>query len=235
MYHRVLEREPEHSAHGIWVTARQFESQLRSLRRRGFVTITFRDYDRFLRGGGQFPRKPIILTFDDGYEDNYTIAFPLLQKSGSRAVIFAVTDSNRRTNFWDHQEPCAALLSPVQLKELQRVGNEIGSHTVTHPNLPSIPPGDALNELISSKMALEEMLGTDILSVAYPYGAVNPGVKDLAEKAGYKFAVAADSGPTKIHLDFFEIRRTQVFPWTNQVGFWKKSLPIYTRYKDIKS
>jgi peptidoglycan/xylan/chitin deacetylase (PgdA/CDA1 family)/glycosyltransferase involved in cell wall biosynthesis len=234
MYHRVLEKEPDRSSHGIWVTAKQFEWQLRSLRRRGFETITFRDYEQFLRGTRQLPHKPIILTFDDGYEDNYTVAFPILQESGYRAVIYAVTDSKRRTNFWDHPEPCAALLSPAQLEEIQRAGNEIGSHTVTHRNLPSIAPRDARAELINSKTALEQMLGTEIISVAYPYGAVSSAVKDLAEEAGYKFAVAADSGPTKIHLDFLEIRRTQVFPWTSRTGFWKKSLPIYNRYKEMK-
>ena len=78
------------------------------------------------------------------------------------------------------------------------------------------------------------MLGSEILSVAYPYGAVSTAVKELTEEAGYKFAVAADSGPTRIHLDFLEIRRTQVFPWTSRIGFWKKSLPIYNRYKEMK-
>ena len=176
----------------------------------------------------------LAIAFDDGYEDNYTAAFPLLQESGYRAVIYAVTDTKRRTNFWDHHEPHAALLSPAQLLEMQRAGNEIGSHTVTHINLPSVTPRDASTELLNSKTDLEQLLGSEILSVAYPYGAVSSAVKVLTEEAGYKFAVAADSGPTKIHLDFLEIRRTQVFPWTSRTGFWKKSLPIYNLYKEMK-
>jgi glycosyltransferase involved in cell wall biosynthesis len=98
MYHRVLENPPTDSSHGIWVSAKQFADQLASLHRRGFETITFRDYDRFLRGEVRLPRRPTILTFDDGYADNYTMAFPLLQKFGFRGVIFAVTDEDRRTN-----------------------------------------------------------------------------------------------------------------------------------------
>ncbi len=235
MYHRVLETPSAETSHGIWVSAKQFSSHLKSLKRRGFKTITFRDYDQFLRGKGTLPRKPIILTFDDGYEDNYRIAFPLLQRFGFSAVVYAVTDLDRRTNFWDKDELPAKLMSPPQLSELHRSGIEIGSHTVTHPRLPMVPLENALCEMRNSKDALEQLLGSDVLSFAYPYGALTQDVKECVDEAGYRFAVAADSGPFDFYQDFLEIRRTQVFPWTDLVGFWKKTLPIYSRYKAIKS
>ncbi|TSA22236.1 glycosyltransferase [bacterium] len=235
MYHRVLENPPTDSSHGIWVSAKQFADQLASLQRRGFETITFRDYDRFVRGEARLPHRPIILTFDDGYVDNYTIAFPLLQSFGFRAVIFAVADKDRRTNFWDQDEQPAPLMSVSQLQELHRSGMEIGSHTVTHPRLPATSAEEAYFEVHDSRDSLEQLLGSSVLSFAYPYGDLSQNVKNLVDEAGYKYAVAADSGPINFYEDFLEIRRTQVFPWTNKIGFWKKTLPMYNRYKNIKS
>jgi peptidoglycan/xylan/chitin deacetylase (PgdA/CDA1 family)/glycosyltransferase involved in cell wall biosynthesis len=235
MYHRITTKQATASSHGIWVTAEQFETQLHSLRRRGFETITFADYDRFLKGNGRLPRRPIILTFDDGYEDNYTTALPLLQKHSCRAVIFAVADKKRRTNFWDSGEPTAALLTAVQMRELHHAGIEIGSHTVTHPRLPETPVGVMRRELSESKDSLQQILGSEVISFAYPYGALQPATKSLVEEADYRFAVAADSGPLTFYQDFLEIRRTQVFPWTTRTGFWKKTLPLYNQYKSLKS
>jgi peptidoglycan/xylan/chitin deacetylase (PgdA/CDA1 family)/glycosyltransferase involved in cell wall biosynthesis len=234
MYHRITDKQAAGSSHGIWVTARQFRAQLHSLRSRGFETITFRDYDRFLQGQGRLPRRPVILTFDDGYEDNYTIALPLLRDSGCRAVIFAVTDKKRRTNFWDSDEPTATLLTSGQMQELNRSGMEIGSHTISHPRLPQLNNDAIRRELGESKDSLQQVLGSEVISFAYPYGALQPAVKTLVEEAGYKFAVAADSGPLAFYQDFLEIRRTQVFPWTTRTGFWKKTLPLYSRYKSLK-
>ena len=235
MYHRITNERAATSSHGIWVTAVQFRTQLHSLRKRGFEAITFRDYDRFLQGQGQLPRRPIILTFDDGYEDNYTIAFPLLRDFGCRAVIFAVTDTKRRTNFWDPDQPRAALLTQEHMREMNRFGIEIGSHTVTHLRLPDTALEAVRSELSKSKDTLQQILGSEVISFAYPYGAVQPAMKILIEEAGYKFAVAADSGPLSFSQDFLEIRRTQVFPWTTRSGIWKKTLPLYNRYKSLKN
>jgi peptidoglycan/xylan/chitin deacetylase (PgdA/CDA1 family)/glycosyltransferase involved in cell wall biosynthesis len=234
MYHRVVEHPPAHPTHGIWVTAEQFGDQLRFLRRRGFETITFRDYDRFLQGHARLPRRPVILTFDDGYEDNLSIAFPLLRKFDCRAVVFVVTDAKRRTNFWDPDEQQADLLTAEQIRELHRAGMEIGSHTITHPRLPQASDETIRRELGESRDALQQILGSEVVSFAYPYGDLNSATKSLVGEAGYKFAVAADSGPFSFFQDLLEIRRIQVFPWTTATGFWKKTLPFYSRYKTIK-
>jgi peptidoglycan/xylan/chitin deacetylase (PgdA/CDA1 family)/glycosyltransferase involved in cell wall biosynthesis len=235
MYHRVLPESAGQPKHGIWVSQNTFARQLESLRRRGFHAITFRDYDLFLQGEKPLPRRPIILTFDDGYVDNFTIALPLLQKYGFAAVIYAVTDTDRRSNFWDAEETRAPLLTSGQLLELHRAGIEIGSHTITHPRLTSVDVDAARDELVRSRKYLEDILGSEVLSFAYPYGAVNAAVKQLVAEAGYKYAAAADTGPTALHEDFLEIRRTQVFPWTGMTGFWKKTLPLYQRYKQMKA
>jgi peptidoglycan/xylan/chitin deacetylase (PgdA/CDA1 family) len=234
LYHRVVPEAPMNSQHGIWVTVQSFEQQLKSLKERGYSAITFEHYQRFLYHDFTLPKKPVILTFDDGYEDNYTYAYPLLKKYGFSAVIFLVTDATRRTNYWDADEPRVPLVRNEQILELLKGGIEFGSHTMTHPDLSHCSSEQIRKELHESKQAIELLTGKEIISLAYPYGAVNELVKSLAVEAGYKFGVATNSGPLAVYEDFFEIRRTQVFPWTDTIGFWKKTQPWYTKYKRRK-
>jgi peptidoglycan/xylan/chitin deacetylase (PgdA/CDA1 family)/glycosyltransferase involved in cell wall biosynthesis len=235
MYHRVVSETPEYSRHGIWVTARSFEQNLFSLKQRGCTPITFEQLRLFLSGEFTLPRKPVILTFDDGYEDNYTYAFPLLKKYGFSAVIFLVSDETRRINFWDADEPQVPLVNNEQILEMSEAGIEFGSHTVTHPNLSQCSPEQIRSELIESKQMIEQLTGKKIVSLAYPFGAVNETIKSIAAETGYHFGIATNSGPCKFYEDLFEIRRTQIFPWTDRFGFWKKTQQWYVRYKQRKS
>jgi peptidoglycan/xylan/chitin deacetylase (PgdA/CDA1 family) len=235
MYHRVVHEAPTNSHHGIWVTAHSFEQNLVSLKQRGYSAITFEQYQLFLNGDFALPQKPVMLTFDDGYEDNYSIAFPLLKKYGLSAVIFLVAESSRPTNFWDHNEPQVPLLNHKQIGEMAAAGIEFGSHTMTHPDLSTCSPERVRKELVESKHLIKQLTGKETLSIAYPYGSVNEIIKSIAAETGYRYGIATNSGPSNFHEDFFEIRRTQVFPWTKTIGFWKKTQPWYVRYKQRKS
>ena len=232
MYHRVVEKPPTGSKHGIWVSANRFRDQLVSLRVRGCTPITFAQYRNYMMGNSKLPDRPVFLTFDDGYEDNYTVAFPILRDVEFPAVIFLVTDSKRRTNFWDADEPQVPLMSPGQVREMAKYGIEFGSHTVSHRRLPEISTPAGAKELNDSKSFLEDTLGSEVFSFAYPYGVLNPQTKGMVGEAGYVYASATDTGPMRFNEDLLEIRRTQVFPWTSSFGFWKKTQPWYTRYKN---
>ena len=233
MYHRVVEKPPTGSKHGIWVTAQQFRDQLVSLRVRGYTPITFTQYRNCMMGNSKLPDRPVFLTFDDGYEDNYTVAFPILRDVEFPAVIFLVTDSKRRTNFWDADEPQVSLMSPGQVREMAKYGIEFGSHTVSHRRLPEISSSACAKELRDSKSFLEDILASEVFSFAYPHGALNPQIKEMVGEAGYVYASATDTGPVRFNGDLLEIRRTQVFPWTSSFGFWKKTQSWYTRYKNL--
>lgn len=235
MYHRIVTEQPAgDSLTGLTVTARQFEAQLRSLQQRGFSTLTFREIDAVARREQSLPARPILLTFDDGYEDNYSQAFPLLQQFGMNGVVYLVADRKRRTNFWDGDRPQVPLLSFAQVREMARHGIEFGSHTLAHPHLPSLSSSKAKEEIRRSKFVIEDLLGTSVVSFAYPYGEVSDEVKAIVADEDYRFAVAADNGPLVFYRDPYQIRRTQVFPWTGRVGFWKKTQPWYQRYKTLK-
>ncbi|HET9870599.1 MAG TPA: glycosyltransferase, partial [bacterium] len=115
MYHRLAQRAPETSRFNLHVTAADFEDQLAWLKGWGFTPVTFGDLAQ-----KRAPRKPVILTFDDGYEDNYQNLFPLLKKHGVRAVVYLLGDRSIRRNEWDipKGEPEAALLNDAQVREM---------------------------------------------------------------------------------------------------------------------
>jgi peptidoglycan/xylan/chitin deacetylase (PgdA/CDA1 family) len=117
---------------------------------------------------------------------------------------------------------------------MSTAGIEFGSHTVTHPNLSQCSPEQIRKELVESKQVIERMTGREIISIAYPYGAVNGTIKSIAAETGYKFGIATNSGPLKFYEDLFEIRRIQIFPLTDRLGFWKKTQRWYLRYKQRK-
>jgi peptidoglycan/xylan/chitin deacetylase (PgdA/CDA1 family)/glycosyltransferase involved in cell wall biosynthesis len=232
-YHRVVEKPLSGRLAGLGVPIERFALQLTALHRWGYTSITFEDLLAYLKGSRPLPPRPIILTFDDGYEDNYTLAFPLLQRYGMRAVIFAVADLARRWNFWDPDGERAPLLSPAQIREMAAAGIEFGSHTLSHPYLPQMEGARLRQELIGSRQRLEDLLGKAVVSFAYPYGAYSTAVRTAVQEAGYAFAVANDIGVPFLK-DPWAIARVQVFPWTGYWGFYKKTRSWYLRYKRWK-
>jgi peptidoglycan/xylan/chitin deacetylase (PgdA/CDA1 family) len=219
-YHRVVRDKSEAGRHGIFVTVEQFEKHMKFLAKRGFKTITFKDLENVDRTNPN--EKYVILTFDDGYEDNYTLAFPILKKYGFKAVIFLVSDLEY--NIWDSNfgEPKVKLLNSEQCLEMLDYGIEFGSHGRYHRDLTKLGVYDVEDEVFNSKLTLEERLGVKIISFCYPYGKVNDLVKEIVKKAGYKYGVATDSGPVILHEDFYHIRRILIFPNTTTYRFSRK-------------
>lgn len=236
LYHKVVSEPGCGGRHGTWVTVERFARHLRSLKRRGMTTITLRDCAAAARGEKGLPPWPVILTFDDGYLDNYTNAFPLLKKLGMTGVIFLVADPALASNAWDAStgEPWARLMTRNQALEMAEYGIEFGSHSLTHPRLPDLPGEELRAELCESKRILESWLRRPVTSLAFPYGAVDARVKRVARHAGYEFGVATNSGPIRFDEDLLEIRRVQILPWTDAFQFWKRSSSWYFRYKTLK-
>lgn len=235
MYHRVIRDKSEGGVHGIYVTESQFEKHLKYLKQKGFETITFKDLlnnkykDRFNR-----EKKQIILTFDDGYTDNYNYAFPLLKKYGFKCVIYLLSHLNY--NKWDvevkeNPEHKFDLMDMSMIKEMEEYGIEFGGHTKTHPKLATLPIEIAQEEILTSKKVLEEKLGHALISFAYPYGNLNKDVKKIVKNSGYNFAVATDSGNISFSEDLFQIRRIGIFSTNNFFTFKRK---VSGKYNFIK-
>ena len=227
MYHSLVEHPSERGGHGNWTTVDMFERHLRLIQRMGFETLTFKDFHdkgfmhRFTPG-----RRYLMITADDGYQDNLTRMLPLLKKYNMKATVYVV--SGETHNRWDVEHPTnpevsVPLLSADEIWALDASGHvEIGGHTLTHAKLDELDSEAQAREIRENKQVLEGILGHPMLSFAYPFGYLNESAKAQAQRAGYAYAVATDSGPRAMHQDRFQIRRIAVFPRTDVFGLWRK-------------
>ncbi|MFQ2335972.1 polysaccharide deacetylase family protein [Aeromonas dhakensis] len=227
MYHRFIEHESEKGVHGTWMPIAMFEKHLRLMKWLGYETLTFRDLaDKGFIHRLQYGKRYLMITADDGYQDNLTRMLPLLEKYGYKAVVYVVTGEGY--NRWDVEQTSnpdtrVDLMNGEQLKALVASGHvEIGGHTLTHPRLSKLAPEQQAHEIQGNKRQLETLLGHPLLSFAYPYGDMDESAKAQAMAAGYRFAVATNSGPRAMHQDPFRIRRIAIFPRTDVFGLWRK-------------
>lgn len=235
MYHRVIKDESEKGVHGTYVTVKQFEEQMKYLKEKGYETITFKDLlnNRYKQRFDK-DKKWIMLTFDDGYKDNYENAFPILKKYQFKGIIYLL--DGIEYNKWDVDNPGNpekrfTLMNQEEILEMQNYGIEFGGHTSTHPRLAELSTEQVKSEIINSKSNIEKIIGKELLSFAYPYGSLNEEVKRISQEAGYKFAVATDSGSIVFSDDLYEIRRIGIFPTNNLFNFKRK---VSGKYNFIK-
>lgn len=161
-----------------------FEKQTKTLKDRGYETIFVRDIPRLL-SASSLPSPRIALTFDDGYEDFFTDAFPLLKKYDMKATLYVVPDFIGRPGY----------LSATELTDIIASGRvEIGAHTVHHKNLTALSLAAAQEEIEGSKHILEQDYGITVETFAYPYGKHTPKVEALVAQAGFSAAVTTDRG-----------------------------------------
>jgi len=159
------------------------------------------------------PPKSIIITLDDGYENFYHYAYPILKKYQIPATIFLVTGyvNTKKTFWWDNN--CVkqrSILSWSQIKEMAKNGINFGSHTINHYNLTTLSDKDIEEELRVSKEKIEQELKKPVTGFCYPFGKkehYNQKIKELVIKAGYQYAVTAEFGHINQSSDLFLLKR----------------------------
>ena len=191
MYHRVA---PD----GLPVTDRYrvtpaaLEAQLRYLRDGGFYSVGLEEWGRAMRTHRPLPGRAVCLTFDDGYRDFLTHAWPLLKRYGFTATMFIVAGEVGRWNRWDraYRKP-SPLMTWKEIRRLRNEGLEIGSHTVTHRPLVSLEACEIVQEAARSRAVLQRELGGPIRAIAYPYGISDEVVEHLVGACGYLYGLTA--------------------------------------------
>jgi peptidoglycan/xylan/chitin deacetylase (PgdA/CDA1 family) len=236
MYHRVVKDRVLSKGHWTCIHAEDFRRHLEFLDRWGFTPITLNDYRLYLEGEINLPRKPVIITFDDGYLDTYENAFPLLQEFGMRAVVFVLGDRTIMSNAWDADGgiSMAPLLEARHIVEMHRGGVEIGAHSLTHAKLVDLPRQRLWDEISRARMNLEILLNSPVWSFSYPFGLLNSVAKKMVQDAGYRFACSVYTGPSTFGMEAFEIRRIAIRSSTGILGFGIRMLTPYQHYEWIR-
>lgn len=237
MYHKVPNEDLQ-SRHKIYVPKATFEKHLQFYQDRGFTTLTFAELEDYRSGKKDFthfPKKPLVLTFDDGYVDNLLNAAPLLKKYGMKAVIFLLADHSLLSNSWDDdgQEPLQPLMSLEQKKLLLDFPYEIGSHGFSHRKITEMSEEEAQKELAESKHRLEQDFGP-IHTYAFTYGVTSAKAAEQAEEVGYNFAVNTDSGGLHHEENPYGIFRINIFPEDGPAQLRKKTSSWYRKYFYLK-
>jgi len=204
----------------------EFEKQLDVLKAYGYQTINLQDYLDYSLGKGTPPKKPVIITFDDGYQNLYKYAAPALKARGMTATFFIITgkigttEQNRQANTWQSSLPKAYHMIWSELAELHRQGFSIEAHTVSHPVLSDTRDGDAEYQLVQARGAImTNVPGAEAAFLAYPFGvgSHDERVRSLVMQAGYKAAVgySIDEGVANPSTpDLFAIPRISI---TNKI------------------
>lgn len=210
------------------MNTKDFEEQMKYLKEAGYHTINSQQLYAYLYEGAELPDKPIMITFDDGYADNYTKAYPIMKKYGFTGTIFVITDTAVHTEQGRY-------LSWEQIEEMGKDGFSFESHTVNHKDLTKVTPEALAYELQQSKMEMEEHLGKLCRMIAYPEGEYNKRVIQATKEAGYALAFTIDIGRVHRGDNPFLLPRIPVFEGDNALGHLKFRLWFTTVTKDLWS
>ena len=214
MYHHVGDSSEKSSLN---VSTETFERQMEFLKLHHYRVMSFEDLMGHIQLGQRVPWNTMVITFDDGYLDNFVNAFPILKKMNFPAAIFMIT-GNIGKNGW---------LSEEDLRVLDSSGITIGSHTVNHVFLPKLKKEEILSELRQSRNQLEKILGHPVFLFSYPAGGVTEEVKKLVAHEGYRGAVTTNYG--KLHDDLYAFRRIKITERDgNLFSFWAKASGLYS-------
>lgn len=211
LYHRLIRREDADAGkvrddERIWVSYdTSFADQMRYLAEAGYRTLSLDEYVEIRAGRMQRPAKSVIVTFDDGYESNYTLAFPAIRAHGHRATIFVAPEPDDYTRA--KVEGIDGFLTDAQMRELADGGVAIQSHTLTHCVLSELDDATARHELGESKRRLEAITGREVRHIAIPRAGHSPRIRALVEEAGYATACCNNKGSANGRSDLLALPR----------------------------
>lgn len=223
MYHHVaVTADPEPNT----VSPERFAWHMAYLKKHRFRVVPLGHLVEMIRNHQKVPVNTVVLTFDDGYEDNYTHAYPILREHRFPATIFVSSELINTKGY----------LSSQQMKEMIENGIEIGSHTRRHSYLPKLDPQQQKDEIVGSKRRLEEVLGVEVAYFAYPSGGFSDKIKQMVKAAGYKGACTTNRGRERFNRDAYELNRVRLSDKDNRLDYvWMKLTGLYNLFRENKN
>lgn len=196
MYHNINDKYDSRNTN-VEMSASEFKNQMTALKEEGYTTIFFDEYLNYILGKSELPSKPILVTFDDGYLNNYTVAFPILKELGMKATIFVITGRMGVDGVVTYPH-----FTWEQAKMMYDSGMiDIQSHTHFHSELVNLSRNDLVLELRKSKYLIEKNLGKRVNVLAFPYGFSNVAVRNEARLAGYEACVEINDKVPKVNSE----------------------------------
>ena len=198
----------DHRESAISYSPAAFRHVINKLLARGYQTLKLTEAAEYLRRNVAFPNRSCVLTFDDGYENVYTEAFPILEQHGLQATVFIAIggNSNIQADARLNSMNSLSMLSWGQIREMRHAGIDFGAHTLTHPDLTSLPPDRAELEIIQSRSVIEDALGTNVECFAYPYGRHNRHSREITRQH-FTCAVSDRLGVVCARSNLFALER----------------------------
>ncbi|MER7819165.1 polysaccharide deacetylase family protein [Streptomyces sp. NPDC096153] len=207
MYHAIAHR-PAPASHGLSVAPGAFAEQMELLGERGFTPVTAAGLGRAWRLGEPLPPRPVLITFDDGYEGVHRHALPVLDKLGFASTLFVSTGWLRGA----HEEGGSpdTMLDWGQVRELAAAGTEIGGHSHTHPQMDQLDDTRLRFEALHCREIIAGELGTAPMSFAYPYGYSNRRVRQAVRAAGFAQSLAVGNALARRRQGPYALERVTV-------------------------
>lgn len=212
LYHSISE-ETSAPFKPFTVTPARFATHMAHLQAHAYTVLTVAQLRAAINTPDYaWPVRPVVLTFDDGFADFYTNAFPILSNYGFAATLHVTTGFVGATSRWlkPAGEAARPMLTWSQLREIQSYGIECGAHTQHHPQLDILPRQKAYQEITLAKFVLEQELGQSVISFAYPYGYYDATVRDMVRVAGYRSACALKQAMSSSIDDPWAVARMMV-------------------------
>jgi peptidoglycan/xylan/chitin deacetylase (PgdA/CDA1 family) len=209
MYHAVAD-DPPAATRRLSVTPRALDAQLGFLADNGYTGMTFGDLAAAFETGAALPERPVVLTFDDGYADFATDAWPVLTRRGFPATVFVTSGWIVDAGPYAAGNPPDRMLTWAQIQELAAAGVEIGAHSHSHPQLDGLGAEDLREELDVGRALLQDCIGAPVNALAYPFGYSSPRVRLGARSAGYRCAAAVRNIHATPSADLFALPRLTI-------------------------
>jgi peptidoglycan/xylan/chitin deacetylase (PgdA/CDA1 family) len=238
LYHSISDKADPRFRRWV-VSPALFDSQLAWLAANGYQTLTVTDLAECMRRQ-DVPARSVAITFDDGFADNLTHALPILQRHNMTATLYVATGCMGGASRWlqAEGEGNRPMLSWDGVAELDRAGIEIGAHTLSHPQLDTLPVQAARAEIVNSKRELEQRTGHAIKTFAYPHGYYSNAVKKIVWEAGFTSACGVRHAMSALHDDLFALSRI-IVPWGTDASAFRQlingiGLPIAPAGQSIR-